>query len=214
MAKRATSLGPRSSLVFCFFVLIICFPLCASTRKETCFPPNKGNFCLFFYVSLCFSLAVFWPPRYSFFLSLSFLLFSFFLPVAHVNFWFLLLFLFYWIFVSRCSFVFVFLLVVLFCSESQHYIYISFLHFVFLLLLLFLVFVLVFFEFWRPIKNISQNFGNSENPQNEKCRKKLTFWQEQLAQVCSQIMFFYFCVSLKFAFFVENTKKTKTNLKC
>ena len=36
--------------------------------------------------------------------------------------------------------------------------------------------------------------------------KKRTFWQEQLAQVCSQIVsFFLFCVSLNFAFFAENT---------
>ena len=38
--------------------------------------------------------------------------------------------------------------------------------------------------------------------------KKRTFWQEQLAQVCSQIVsFFLFCVSLNFAFFAENTIK-------
>ena len=51
--------------------------------------------------------------------------------------------------------------------------------------------------------------------------KKRTFWQEQLAQVCSQIVsFFLFCVSLNFAFFAENTikigvsaKKKKKNTK-
>ena len=38
--------------------------------------------------------------------------------------------------------------------------------------------------------------------------KKRTFWQEQLAQVCSQIVsFFVFCVSFNFAFFAENTIK-------
>ena len=48
--------------------------------------------------------------------------------------------------------------------------------------------------------------------------KKRTFWQEQLAQLCSQIVsFFFFGVSLNFACFAENTinigfsapKKTK-----
>ena len=38
-------------------------------------------------------------------------------------------------------------------------------------------------------------------------KKKRTFWQEHLAQVCSPIVsFFLFCVSLIFAFFAENTK--------
>ena len=44
--------------------------------------------------------------------------------------------------------------------------------------------------------------------------KKRTFWQEQLAQVCSQIVsFFLFCVSLNFAFFAENTIKTGVSAK-
>ena len=36
---------------------------------------------------------------------------------------------------------------------------------------------------------------------------KRTFWQEQLAQLCSQIVFFLFCVSFIFAFLAENTIK-------
>ena len=54
-------------------------------------------------------------------------------------------------------------------------------------------------------------------------QKKRTLEQEQLAQLCSQIVsFFFFCVSLDFVFFAENTikigvsakqktKKNKTN---
>ena len=38
-------------------------------------------------------------------------------------------------------------------------------------------------------------------------QKKKTLWQEQLAQLCSQIMFFFFCVYLFFASFAENTIK-------
>ena len=47
-----------------------------------------------------------------------------------------------------------------------------------------------------------------------KMHKKRTFWQEQLAQVCSQIVsFFLFCVSLNFAFFAENTIKIGVSAK-
>ena len=38
-------------------------------------------------------------------------------------------------------------------------------------------------------------------------KNKRTFLQEQLAQACSQIVFFLFCVSSKFACFAENTRK-------
>ena len=44
--------------------------------------------------------------------------------------------------------------------------------------------------------------------------KKRTFSQEQLAQLCSQIVsFFFFCVSLNFAFFSENTIKIGVSAK-
>ena len=44
--------------------------------------------------------------------------------------------------------------------------------------------------------------------------KKRTFWQEQLAQVCSQIVcFFLFCVSLNIACFAENTIKIGVSAK-
>ena len=96
MAQRATSLGPKPSLLlfflfFCFFFVwgglkgqvrwpkgpphlaLIFFLLChffpflhVKATKKTCFPSRKGHFCLIF--SLSFS-SVFFPPP--FFLSLS-----------------------------------------------------------------------------------------------------------------------------------------------
>ena len=45
-------------------------------------------------------------------------------------------------------------------------------------------------------------------------KKKRTVWQEQLAQVCSQIVsVFAFCVSFNFAFFAENTIKIGVSAK-
>ena len=95
MAQRATSFGPKPSLFFLFFGLLFSVrvfgpklssfvsffgvPFFAFNRKKPCFPTKKGHF-LFFYVSLCFSLALFWPPLFHLlFLCLS-LFFSFFLP--------------------------------------------------------------------------------------------------------------------------------------
>ena len=50
--------------------------------------------------------------------------------------------------------------------------------------------------------------------QKWKMHKKRTFSQEQLAQVCSQIVsFFLFCVSLNFAFLAENTIKIGVSAK-
>ena len=77
------------------------------------------------------------------------------------------LFLFSLLSVSRCSFVFVFLLVPLFWLELQ---YMFPLRLVFLLLLF-----LVIFEFWLPIKNVSQHFGNSEKKNKLKNAEKRTF---------------------------------------
>ena len=45
-------------------------------------------------------------------------------------------------------------------------------------------------------------------------QKKRTLTQEQLAQLCAQIVcFFFFCVSLFFAFFAENTIKIGVSAK-
>ena len=143
MAQRVTSLGPKPSL-FIFFVFLFClfflclFFICFKIGKP-CFPPEKGNFCLFICVSLCFSLALFGPPPFlpfSFFVSL--LLFSFFLPSCFFislsgSFFF---FLFGLLLGSRCYVVFLFLLVVFFCFESSCLIYFCFVS-CFLLLVVF-----------------------------------------------------------------------------
>ena len=53
----------------------------------------------------------------------------------------------------------------------------------------------------------------AKNPKMKNAQKR-TFWQEQLAQVCSQIVsFFLFCVSLNFACFAENTIKIGVSAK-
>ena len=57
--------------LFCFFP----FPFFASIQKYV-FPPRNGHFCVFLSVSLCFSLAFFFPPPFSIeILCLSLLLF-------------------------------------------------------------------------------------------------------------------------------------------
>ena len=66
-------------LYFFWACVVLVFLLCcfACNRKKTCFPPEKGHFCLFLSVSLCISLAFFGLPPFLF-LCLSLVLF--FLP--------------------------------------------------------------------------------------------------------------------------------------
>ena len=65
MAQLATSLGPKPSLLF--FLLFLSLLLI-----ENLFPPQKRQFCFYFSVSLCFSLAFFGLPLFTFsFFSLS-----------------------------------------------------------------------------------------------------------------------------------------------
>ena len=65
--------------LFCLFLFLSFF----ASIKKLLFPVEKGIFCLFLSVSLCFSLAFFWPPPFSIALSLSlsYYFLSFFLPV-------------------------------------------------------------------------------------------------------------------------------------
>ena len=188
------------------FLLLFLFAFLALLWIEKpVFPPKKGHFCLFACVSRCFSLALFWPPPFHFlFLCLSLVLF--FLPscfscqfmgfvfcFSFVCFFFqdVLLYLFF--------FFFFFLLLVLFCWESQNYIFLGFAYCFLVVVFCFLLWYFVIFYFWLPIKNIFQNYGNSKNPQNEECwKKKRTFWREQLALLCSQIVSFFFFFRLCF----------------
>ena len=76
-----------------------------------------------------------------------------------------------------------------------------------------LLWYFVIFDFWLPIKKHLWKFGNCKK-KKMKNAEKWTFWQEQLAQVCSQIVsFFLFCVSLNFACFAENTIKIGVSAK-
>ena len=69
-----------------------------------------------------------------------------------------------------------------------------------------LLFVFFFFLiFGYPSKNVSQKIGHSENPKHETYRKKRIFRKEQFAQVCSQLVCFFFWCVFKFGFFPENT---------
>ena len=62
-------------LFFWFFFVFVSF-LCFWVTKKTSFPPEKGHFCLFLSVSLCFSWAFFGLPLLQFlFLCLSLVLF-------------------------------------------------------------------------------------------------------------------------------------------
>ena len=73
---------------------------------------------------------------------------------------------------------------------------------------LFCCFVLNFvFCFFIPLKKDPQKTGHSKKPKKQKCRKKRTK-KNQLAQLCSQIVFLFFWgVGFKNADFAENTIK-------
>ena len=74
MAQRA-SLGPKPSLYIYIYCVFCSFSFFAFNRRNPVFPRQKGHFCLFLSVSLCFSLAFFALPLFHFlFLCLSFVL--------------------------------------------------------------------------------------------------------------------------------------------
>ena len=86
MAQRATSLGPKPSLLFFLFgVFFVCFfPFLSLLviQKNLVFPLEKGHFLFIFECLPSFLLSLFWPPPFSIYLSLSLslLLVLFFLP--------------------------------------------------------------------------------------------------------------------------------------
>ena len=94
MAQRATSLGPKPSLFFIFFVFVFCF-ICFSfvwfLIEKACFYPKRGLF-VYFSVFPLFLFSLFGPPPVSRSLSLSFSssFLSFFFSVSHFCIWFLI----------------------------------------------------------------------------------------------------------------------------
>ena len=164
-----------------------------------CLPLFLFSLCLaspFSLLFLCLSLS----------LSLSFFPSSF-LSVSHVNFWFLLFVFVLLVFLFQDVLLFLFSCL-LCCFVLNHNITCFPLHLVLLLFFCFYCFgVLLFFECWLPIKNISQILGNSENLQNEKCRKTDILTRIVSTGVFTNSVPSLFCVSSNFAFFAENTMK-------
>ena len=147
---------------------------------------SRWPFCgpLSHFCFLCLSLLFFFLPSL--------------LPVSHVNFWFLLFVFVGLLFLSRCSFTFFcFSVCCLVFFESQSY-SCSFASccIVVVVVCLCCFGVLLFFEFLLPIKNISQTFGNSENPQNKQCRKTDILTRTISTSVFTNIVFVSFLVFL------------------
>ena len=188
-----------------YFFVFVCFPFIV--KKEPVFlTPKKGKFCLFICVSLCFSLAFFGPPPFlslSLSLSLSCYFLSSFLPVFASVSGSCFFFLFCLLLGSRCYFVVSFLLVVLFCFESSCLISFCFAPCFLVVVFCFLLWYFVFLSTYQ--KHLSNNWKLQKKTKNEKCRKKRTLGQEQLAQVCSQIV--SFLCFFKFSIFAETTKQ-------
>ena len=203
------ALNPPYLFVLFFFGFLCLFFICFLIGKP-CFSPKKGNFCLFICVSLCFSFALFGPPPFfslslSLSLSLSCYFLSSILPVFFISLsGSLFLFLFGLLLGSRCYVVFLFLLVVFFCFESSCLIYFCFVScFLLLVVLGFCCFpILYFFEFWLPIKNISENIGNCKKKnKNEKCTKKDILTRAVSTGVLTNSVIFSFLCFFKFCIF-------------
>ena len=189
MAQRATSLGPKPSLFYFFFsfcvfwgfvFLFFCFRVFAFAIKSPVFPPKRGMVCVFFCVSLCFSLALFELAPFSllvFSLSLSLYLSRvlFLLPSFLFSFLYRLLAFLFVFFASLFQDVILFLFsLFLSCLFSIIKLDLFLLCILFSCCCCFLFFLLcyfVMFDFWKPVKNISEN-GNWKNNKNEKCWKK------------------------------------------
>ena len=197
--------------MFFLWLSFLCF-LSQRLIEKPCFPPKTAIFVHF----LCFHLFLFspfWPPPVSLSLSLSlscpFL--SSLLPVSHVDFWFLLFVIGLLVFCFKMFFCLLFFcLLCCFILNHNHRLVFT-LHRI-LCCCCFFVFVAFIFcyflSFGYPSKNISQKHGNRKTAKMKHAEKKRTFWQEQLAQVCSQVAsFFLFCVSFHFAFFADHTRK-------
>ena len=200
-----------------FLLLFFLFSfLFLKNRKKLVSPLKKGSFVVH---SSVFPFVFFSLFGASSFLTFSFLLsllfFSFFLPFCFSFLYFVLAFSFcFACFFFQAVLLFLFFLFCLLsgCFLNHNLRFVFALHLVFLLLLffVFVAFIFVLFGILETYQNTS--LKNMEIPKTAKIKnaekKKRTFWQEQLAQVCSQIVSFCcFCVSFNFACFAENTIK-------
>ena len=98
------ALNPPYLFFFVFFFVFLFFSFFVLIEKPV-FPPKKGIFCLFLSVSLCFSLAFFGLPLFTFSFSVSLsLFFSFFLSFFLLSFGSLFcLFHYFWFFFAFVS---------------------------------------------------------------------------------------------------------------
>ena len=174
------------------------------------------------------SLSPFWAsPFFPFLflcLSLSLSLVICFLPSFLFSFLFLVLALFFVCFLVQDVILFV-LFCLLSCLVLNHLVWFLFALYLVFLLLLFLFLLLsyfVIFWIWATDQKHLWKIWKLQKTQKWKMQKKRTFWEEQSAQVCSQIVFFFlFCVSLNLHFCWKHyknrgfnpPKKTKTQKK-
>ena len=179
MAQRATSLGPKPSL--CFFLFLV-FSFFVFNRKA-CFPLKKAilvYLSVFPFVSLQPFLDL---PLFSLSLSLFLLLFFSFFLRSCFSFLFLVLAFSFCVFAFSFQLFFCFSFVCLLSSfVLNHKSW-----FVFVLHLVFFFLLWYFVIFWFLETN-QKHPWKMEIPKiaKMKMQKKRTFWQEQLAQVCSQ----------------------------
>ena len=208
---------PYLFCIFCCFLFFLCLFFICFLLGKPCFPPKKGNFCLFICVSLCFSLALFGPPLFfpfSFFVSLSCYFLSSFLPVFSS-----LVLLLYFSFCLVCFLVqdVVFLFCLLSSFVLNHHVWFIFALYLVFFFLLFLVFVAFIFCIFGILatyqKTSTEKFGNCKKNKNEKCTKKDILTRAVCTGVLTNSVFFSFLCFFKFCNFAENTIKIGVSAK-
>ena len=186
----------------CFFLCLCPLLSLLLLEKNLCFPPKKAISVYFFCISLCFSLALF---HFLLFLCLSLLFFLasfrsvFVISVSGFCFFFLFCLvssfkLFFGFCCSACCLALFWIIIFHLCLLC-----IFCLPFVLVLCFACFGFLYCIWSFGKPIKNIFKKNGNWKNSKKWNMRRKKKnghFEQEQLAQLCSQIVSFLFFVFL------------------
>ena len=212
MAPRATSLGPKPSLLLFFFRFwfvssFFAFSFLVLIAKPV-FTPKNLHFCVFFCVSLCFSLAFLGPPPFSISLSLSLSCFflSSFLSVSHFCIWFL-------IFIFALLALFSFKMLFCFCLSAccLVFFWIIIFHFFVLCILFSIVVVfcfccfgILFFLFFETYQKTSlKNLEIAKKPKYKMQKKTDILTRAVSTGVLTNSVFFLFCVSLNSAFLLK-----------